>query len=145
MAWHAATSVLTNLNFYQATEKPKGIAFLETFKTRFYYVENNPNNTRNNMKSQIKNKKDRSISLWSYSYQFRQNFGLFYSKWQIANNIHIIISVHGFPTIKYGGFFSEKGFSWGKNFFWATLWEVILHSGTKGIDIGGIRVLTYCV
>ena len=29
-------------------------------------LENNPNNSRNNMKSQIKNKKNRSISLWKY-------------------------------------------------------------------------------
>ena len=29
-------------------------------------LKNNPNNTRNNMKSQIKNKKNNSISLWHY-------------------------------------------------------------------------------
>ena len=30
-----------------------------------HLIENNPNNTRNNMKSEIKNKKNRSISLWN--------------------------------------------------------------------------------
>ena len=29
-------------------------------------LENNPNNTKNNMKSQIKIKKNRGISLWNY-------------------------------------------------------------------------------
>ena len=34
--------------------------------------ENNYNNTRNNMKSHIKNKKNRSISLWNSLYQHKQ-------------------------------------------------------------------------
>ena len=32
----------------------------------FLTIENNTNNTRNNMKSRIKNKKKGSISLWNY-------------------------------------------------------------------------------
>ena len=32
-------------------------------------LENNPNNTRNNMKSQIKNANNKNLSLWNQSYQ----------------------------------------------------------------------------
>ena len=37
MAWHAATSALTNFSFYQDTDSPKGIEFLETLKNSIYY------------------------------------------------------------------------------------------------------------
>ena len=60
MAWHAATCVMTSLSFYQGTSKSKGIEFFETFITLNLF-DKNSNNSRNNMKSQIKNKKNRSI------------------------------------------------------------------------------------
>ena len=60
MAWHAATCGMTSLGFYQGTGKPKSIGFFETFTT-LNLLDKNSNNGRNNMKSQIKNKKNRSI------------------------------------------------------------------------------------
>ena len=36
MACHAATSALTSFSFYQDTDKPKGIGFLETLKHPTY-------------------------------------------------------------------------------------------------------------
>ena len=32
MVWHAVTSALTSFSFYQDTDKPKSIGFLETLK-----------------------------------------------------------------------------------------------------------------
>ena len=63
--WHSATRTKINFNFYQGTGKPKGIGFLESFQ-KPNFLENNPNNSRNNKKSQIKNRNNRSISLWNY-------------------------------------------------------------------------------
>ena len=36
MAWYAANHVMTSFNFYQSTDKPKGIGFIETFKNPIY-------------------------------------------------------------------------------------------------------------
>ena len=58
MACHAAASILTSFSFYQGNGKLRGIGFLDTFKNPIY----NGNNTRNDMKSQIKNKKNGSKS-----------------------------------------------------------------------------------
>ena len=51
-SYHAITS----FSFDQDTGKPKGVEFLETFKNP-KLLENNPNNSRNNTKSQIKTKR----------------------------------------------------------------------------------------
>ena len=56
-AWHAAASALTRFSFYKGTGKPKVLDLSRPSKTQF-----NPNNIRNKIKSQIKNK-NRSISL----------------------------------------------------------------------------------
>ena len=37
MAWHAVTSALTSFSFYQDSDKPKGIGFLETSKNPIYF------------------------------------------------------------------------------------------------------------
>ena len=60
MAWHATTCGMTRLSFYQGTSKLKSIEFFETFIT-LNVLDKNCNNSRNNIKSQIKNKKNRSI------------------------------------------------------------------------------------
>ena len=64
MAWHAATCSMTNLSFYQGEKywKPESIGFFETFIT-LNLLDKNSNNSRNNMMSQIKSKKNRSIKL----------------------------------------------------------------------------------
>ena len=36
MAWHAVTSALTSFSFYQDSDKPKGIGFLEILKNPIY-------------------------------------------------------------------------------------------------------------
>ena len=60
MAWHAAICDMTSLNFYQGTSKPKSIGIFETFIT-LDLLDKNSNNNRNNIKSQIKNKKNISM------------------------------------------------------------------------------------
>ena len=59
MVWKAPTSALTSFSIYQGNKKPKGTGFPNL-------LEKYPNNTRNNMKSQIKKRKNRRISLWNY-------------------------------------------------------------------------------
>ena len=54
-AGKAFSSALTSFSFYQ------GIGFLETLKNPANLFKNNLNNTRNNMKSQIQNKKNGGI------------------------------------------------------------------------------------
>ena len=56
MEQHAATGAQTSFNFYWETDKPKTYWIWKLQKLNL--LENNPNNTRNNMKSHIKNKKD---------------------------------------------------------------------------------------
>ena len=36
MAWHAVTSSLTSFRFYQDSDNPRGIGFLETLKNPIY-------------------------------------------------------------------------------------------------------------
>ena len=45
---------------YQGTGKPKSAGFLRSSKTQFF--RKNPRNTKNNMKSHIKNKKNKSMN-----------------------------------------------------------------------------------
>ena len=48
MKWHAAASVLTSFSFFHDTGKPKGMASWDLQKPNL--LENNPDNTRNNIK-----------------------------------------------------------------------------------------------
>ena len=52
----------------RALASPKVLHFLRLQKPSL--LENNLSNTRNNMKSKIKNKKNGSISQWNYEYQY---------------------------------------------------------------------------
>ena len=47
------------------------------------------------------------------------------------NNHHKIISLHGTPSLKYGGILYKKIFSWGRNFFGQKFYEVILNGWTN--------------
>ena len=51
-----------------ALASPKVLHFLRLQKPNL--LENNLSNTRNDMKSKIKNKKNGSISQWNYEYQY---------------------------------------------------------------------------
>ena len=57
------------------------------------FLENNPNNTKNNMKSQIWNKRTKEVSVCERNY-YTSILTYFL---RIMNNRHRIISVHGAP------------------------------------------------
>ena len=88
-AGKAFSSALTSFSFYQ------GIGFLETLKNPANLFKNNLNNTRNNMKSQIQNKKNGGIVelLIPTLNKIIRNQGTYFVV--IMNNRLKIISVHG--------------------------------------------------
>ena len=117
--WHSAIRAMTSFSFYQGTGKPKGIGFLETFKKPIYQkIINNPNNSKNNTKSQIKKWKEQK-------YKFVEsliptlneiiiaiNSYLFYWKRKIMNNHRKIISLHVvLPPKVWGDFFQKNLFT----------------------------------
>ena len=109
MARHAATRGMTSLSFCQGTGKSKSIGFLETL--RHPIQQKKLKNSRKNMKSQTKNKKNRSILLIptlnkSVSYQFL----IILLLGQIMSNHHKIISLHVVIPL-YSGFFLKNIFS----------------------------------
>ena len=63
MVWHAATSVLSSFIFFQDTDKPQhwNILKKKTLKNPANLFKDNLNKTKNNMKSQIKKKKNGGI------------------------------------------------------------------------------------
>ena len=118
IAWHSAIRAMTRFSFCQGIGKSKGIGFLETFKNPIYQkIINNPNNSKNNIKSQIRKWKEQK-------YKFVEsliptlnkiiiaiNSYLFYWKRKIMNNHRKIISLYVvLPPKVWGGFFSEKPF-----------------------------------
>ena len=110
--WPAPASI-------RALASQKALDFLRPSKTQF--IKNNPNNTGNNTKSQVKNKKGRSISLWNYQLL------------PIVSNHFLVILLEGAnreqssqnnyskwcPPLKSGRDFfkKKKSSSWGTNFF----------------------------
>ena len=117
MVWYAATSALTSLSFYQDTDKPRYWISWD-LKNPANLFKNNLNNTRNNMKSQIQNKKNGGIVelLIPTLNKIIRNQDTYFVV--TMNNRLKITSVHGAPPLKYGRIFSKKSFSWGeKNFF----------------------------
>ena len=86
MVWHAVTSALTSFSFYQDTDQPKGIKFLKKPNLKII---------RNNMKSQIQNKKNGGIMelLIPILNKIMKNQGTYFVA--VMNNRLKIISVRG--------------------------------------------------
>ena len=96
MVWYAATSALTSFSFYQDTDKP-GYWISWDLKNPANLFKNNLNNTRNNMKSQIQNKKNGGIVelLIPTLNKIIRNQDTYFVI--IMNNRLKIITVHGAP------------------------------------------------
>ena len=70
MAWYAVTSALTTFSFYQGTDKPR-YWISRALKYPANLFNNDLDNTRNNMKSQIQKKR---WNFWNYQYNIKQNY-----------------------------------------------------------------------
>ena len=116
MAWYAVTSALTSFSFYQGTDKPRyWISWALKYPANLF--NNDLDNTRNDMKSQIQKKKVEFLELLvSTLNKIIRNQDTFFVV--IMNNCLKVISAHGAPLYGMGGFFRKRSFSWGyKSFF----------------------------
>ena len=105
MAWHAALCGMTSISFYQDTSKPKSTGFFETIIT-LNLLDKNSNNSRNDMKFQIKNKKNRSIKFMGLLIPTLNKFISYQFLHILLDGVH-----HEQSSQKYVKFFIKKTFS----------------------------------